>query len=326
MHALVKFLIGIFGIVAVFFALIFVLNSADVVASEGSKAFAQSVRPTPGLVLSSFPAPVSNIHEIPNSPKFSDYLKAKSAMDALLTAEAEVVDRIVKAYKERDVEIVTKYEVPVKVSSRFSVAHKLFLMHVSQLFAEGKTQQALDHLIDSNLLLRNLIETPQLYLPKLIALSLFQTNALFVQDLQHSKKMNSVSAALKVSLRIGTSTQQIIETSMMAEFMAAKAYVEHSKLENGSMMGLVQFLLRPQETVNWLAQIYSDLADPKCNLSDLSECSETYKTEIVSPNVVQILTNPTGRRLIRVLMPNSFAARSKLQENVDAINGIAATL
>ncbi|MBC7371947.1 MAG: hypothetical protein H7326_10300, partial [Bdellovibrionaceae bacterium] len=328
MHAVVKILIALFGVVFVFFALVFVLNTGDVVPSTKSLQIADSVKAMPGYNLTNLPRPAMALEGVGESVLYSDYVYSREKMDELLLANANVVDELVKAYKIRTVEVVVKHEVPLRESSQARNAHKLFLLHVSQLIATEKGKLAENLLLNSNEFLLSVVESPQMFLPKLTALDLFEMNARFVADLVASKKVLKASSELKASLRIAPPITQIIETAMKGEFIAAKSVVEYSKAvgpafafsdADGGSRGnpaLEKFLLRPEETMNWFAQIYSDIQEPACDLAKLAKCSAVYAAEIENPNVIQILSNPVGRKLVQIMMPNPQFTRDKLQSKV----------
>jgi len=335
----IKVLLGLFTLLCLMIMLIFAINWVDEPLSEEARSLSAKFPAQAGVPLKSVRMSSKDLPTRYESATFQEYVKNQTVLDSALEQYRPHVEKLLKAFEVGKIELNPDFGFSENLGIYNSRAHQLFYVLVSQNIKDGKVKEAYALLEQSNRFLVNIVETPQTYLNVMIALATLKENALYLKSL-NALKLRPLPSTLIASFHISKSAAEIYETCSRFEFRMFVVLLEempglpfNSTNTNQLIVGMVSEwpwlqvalskLRRRNQTLNWMAQIRSEMLLPECHGKETRECSKTYREQVDNVKWAGLLINPTGRELIKIFDPMKAPIREKMEAQLKFLNAVA---
>jgi len=302
--------ISILAVLLLIVIIVFAINATDEEIHENTQGMLKQLTAQEGFSL-------KNFKEWPPAIRFSNYQEYKTdpaKWDQTLAENTHFVELVLKANEVGRVEIDPNAKFRDHFSTYKLSAHEMFLILVSQKVKQGKKAEAFDLLEKSNHFLVNIAGTPQSLINQLIAIACLKTNARFVKTLKDEGL--KIPESLKSSFKLHKSARELFATGSQFEFLMISTAIDDLRkygLEMTDIAGgnpsafdraknfLSGKLFRPQQTLNWIADLQPEFLTEACKVKSLDECSAKY-IEITRPKGIDAIINPVGRSFIEMFL------------------------
>lgn len=339
MKQTLKIVAAVFGALILMFVLVLAVNSTDEAQTDLTKQMLQKPPRQEGFDLNEFAAPKDQ--RIPNFDfeKYSDYTANPVKFDDLIQKYQKEIDLSNKAFNQGHILVNPDASIRDGFHVFHSNTHRLYLAYLSRKIKTGHMNEALDMLEKSNKFFVNILETPQTYISKMLALTFLKRNADYTKDLKTEGLLKKTPEALKASFKIERtpvqisklaaetefrlSSEMILDPSLVKTFMLSSIFDEtpttpETLLDKAAVWSYRHFM-RPNETLNLMSQNRSDITSEKC-LNPHSEACEELNEKVLQLSLKDYFVNPVGHALIRFTTPKYFNVISKLQMSTDKLN------
>lgn len=345
MKKAIKFLASSFGVATLLILIAVMINSTDEQQTPRTQELLQKFPAREGFLLKDFKLPREERTPTMDFTKYSDYLKEQAKYDDLIAKYTKNLALMEKAVSIGHVAVNPDDTFKDGVSFFPRDEHRLFLAYISQKIKQGKTNEALKLLEQSNRFLVSIAESPQTIIAKLIAIAILKNNADFAQDLVATGVIKKAPASLKESFQITQTSDQLWDESSRKEFQLSSTLIL-SRLDRSTAESLDVFidgpsiadktikpiflwlypkLFRPNHTLNMLSKGYADIASPVCQKSSSKECEQLY-AEATANTATNFFLNPVGRYIVKILLPRFQGVKMKFEYGTTKLRETVATL
>lgn len=331
------------SIIAVFFLAtitVFMINATDEKQTELTQQMLQKFPAQEGFSLREFKLPKEERVSSVDLRKFSDYTKDPKKYDNLIQKHQKSLSTTEKAFSVGHVAVNPDETFYDGVYFYPTNEHYLFLAFLSQKIKQGKTNEALKMLEQSNRFLVSTAGSPQTIISKLISISMLRTNAEFIKELLDNGAIKKTPSSLKESFTLTQTPEQMWDESTRKELQMISTIVRDpltndvieafgtpsfsEKIQKSILDWVYPKLFRRNHTLNMISAGYAALSSPACLQSDLKDC--TYYEDITNFTVSNFYLNPAGRTLTKILLPKFNGVIKKFQISTEKLKETVATL
>ncbi|WP_413289768.1 hypothetical protein [Bdellovibrio sp. HCB337] len=332
MKTINKIFIGAFTFVFVSVITIFAINATDVPQTELTRQMLQKFPAQEGFSMLEFKTVPEEKRPQLDFEKYSDYTKDPAKYDELIKTYYHFIEKSERAFQIGRVAVNPDATIFDGFATYSVNSHKLFLVFLSQKIAQGKMNEAMDLLEKSNHFFASIVQTPQVYIQKMISLRHLRQNAEFALKLKEAGVLKKAPATLKESFKLTQTPQKIWEDAGKMEFLMASSVVlapdaagffemtnidgsGENQLRNAAKKTVRWFmskLYRPNQTLNDLSEGYSIFKSPECAGQTPKKCGEALD-RIAPLEGKNLIINPWGKSLVRTFLPRFAGTYTKVE-------------
>jgi hypothetical protein len=348
MKRIVRVVLGIFSVVLLALAMVFLVNAFDETLTAQAKVAMEPLPLKPGYSLvqlrDASKGDAQNKSQGKEAPPvvvrtFQDYKKDPQKVDEALKGSVSSLKALLDAYDVGTPEEKSYDDFRSNIAFYPFNIQAVFLASVSQQLAAGQTEQAFAVLEKSNAFLKNLIQSPQSLLNAMIGLASLRKNGEFFASLQAEPFAAKIPESLRASFVVQATAEEIFANALKKEIKITSQVVmkvtindfelsninENQKAKSFSFKTLVYpALFRKNQTLNWIAEVHEEIRGEGCKGKNDILCSATYQREVEGAGLKGHLINPVGRGLLKLIFPRLLESRMKIEGHLDKLRQVSA--
>jgi hypothetical protein len=340
----IKVLLSLFALFIFGIALTFAVNATDQELTESTKKVLQPLPPQAGYDLKNFKLPKEDEAPRIDIEKYSEYKKDTAKYNELLDKYPKVLAPSLAAAEAGQIQLPPSGKIGDYSGIQQMNSHRLFMIHLSRQISQGQVAGALKLLEGSNRFLISVLESSPTMISRMISLALLNKHVAYLQELKEAGLVKTVPESLKASFHLHKTPQEIFISMLQSELRVSAPLIQtrETYLMTKSVFGenlstseafsvnlmawVTEKLKRPNQTVNWLNEIYETYAKENCLQGDANDpCTQKYDS-IANSTPLNFFINPTGRGLVRLVGMRSSGIYKKLETGYRKLETEASTL